>query len=54
MSPGTGASHNRCYHLQCWLDQDSNTLDVNPWILSRQQGLAMCCAVNGMGPLEGL
>lgn len=54
MSPGTGASHNRCYHLQRWPDQDSNTLDVNPWTLSRKQELAMCSAVNDMGPLEGL
>lgn len=54
MSPGTRASHNRCYHLQRWSDQDSYTLDVNPWVLSRQQGLAMLFAVNDMGPLERL
>lgn len=54
MSPGTGASYNRCYHLQRWPDQDSDTLDVNSWVLSRQQGLATLSAVNDMGPLEGL
>lgn len=45
-SPGTGASRSRCCHLQHWPDQDINTLDVNPWVLASQQGLAMLSAVN--------
>lgn len=54
MSPGTGASHSRCYRLWHWPDQDSNTLDINPWVLARQQGPAALSTVNDTGPLEGL
>lgn len=43
-SPDT--SHSRCCHLQHWPDQDINTLDVNPWVLASQQGLAVLSAVN--------
>lgn len=53
-SPGTRALHSRCCHLQHWPDQDISTLDVNPWALASQQGLAVLSAVNDKGPLKGL
>lgn len=46
MSLGTRVSRSRCCHLQHWPDQDINTLDVNLWVLARQQGLAVLSAAN--------
>lgn len=54
MSPGTGASHSRCYRLQRWPDRDSNTPEVNLWVLASLQGPAVLSAVNDTGLLEGL